>query len=38
MSDLDLEFIGLILAQIVFYAPIIKNIFDLRKLRKDKRL
>jgi hypothetical protein len=34
MSQLDLEFIGLILAQILFYLPIIKNIFDLRKLNK----
>ncbi len=30
MSQLDLEFIGLILAQIVLYLPIIKNIFDLK--------
>ena len=34
MSQLDLEFIGLILAQIVLYLPIIKNIFDLNKLNK----
>ena len=34
MSDLDLEFIGLILAQTLFYIPIIKNIFDLNKLNK----
>jgi len=34
MSQLDLEFIGLIIAQIVLYLPIIKNIFDLNKLNK----
>ena len=34
MSDLDLEFIGIVVIQIVFYLPIIKNIFDLNKLNK----
>jgi hypothetical protein len=34
MSQLDLEFIGIILAQIVFYSPIIKIIVDINKINK----
>ena len=34
MSDLDLEFIGLIIIQVLLYLPIIKNILDLNKLNK----
>ena len=34
MSQLDLEFIGLIIIQVLLYLPIIKNILDLNKLNK----
>lgn len=34
MSQLDLEFIGIILTQTILYLPIVKIIIDINKINK----